>query len=206
MFALPLKERLLVSFLETYIDGHGFSPTVRLMREALGYRSNSPIQNLLDRLEQKGVIEREKGKSRTVRLRQLATPPNHLWLKGAIAAGGVVEPFTDAAMEPLLLPDSLHQPGHYALRVIGDSMIEAHICSGDYVILRPVYDVQTLKSGSIVAARVEGEGTTLKRFYLHADRVLLEPANPQFKTINVAAERVQVQGVLVTVWRDYAVS
>ena len=200
------KEARLLAFLEAHIRENGFSPTVRQMREALGYRSNSPIQSLLEQLERQGWIERERGKSRTVRLRRWTASSHEIDLCGTIAAGGVVEPFPETAIASLPFPIFLQRSEHYALRVLGDSMIDAHICSGDYVILRSVYDVQTLRSGSIVAARVDGEGTTLKHFHLEGNRVVLQPANRNFQPIEIAAEQVQVQGVLVSVWREYTVA
>ena len=69
--------------------------------------------------------------------------------------------------------------------------------------MRPVPDPEQLKNGLIVAARVEGHGTTLKRFYRQGEYVTLKPANPKYKPIEVMAKSVQVQGVLVGVWRDY---
>ncbi|MBF2029900.1 MAG: repressor LexA [Oscillatoriales cyanobacterium C42_A2020_001] len=203
MFALTHRERELLDFLDVYIQQHGFSPSVRLIREAMGYRSNSPVQIYLNRLEAKGVIYREKGKARTVRVLREPAPREGVFLQGTIAAGGVVESFTDHAPEPIQLPEPLNQPGNYALRVIGDSMIKSHICSGDYVILHAVSDAQALKPGSIVAAHVEGEGTTLKHFYLKEGRAILKPANDKFPDIEKDATRVQIQGVLVGVWREY---
>ncbi len=203
MSALTHRERQLLAFLDDYIQQNGFSPSVRLIREAMGYRSNSPVQVNLDRLEQKGYIYREKGKARTVRLMTTDASPAGVFLKGTIAAGGVVESFPVPSTEPLQLPEPFNQQGNYVLEVIGDSMIESHICSGDFVVLRPVVDVQALKPGSIVAARVEGEGTTLKHFYLRGDRAFLKPANANFQTHEEDATRVQVQGVLIGVWRQY---
>ena len=87
-----------------------------------------------------------------------------VFLLGTIAAGGVVESFTEHEPERLDVPEKLQKSGNYALRVVGDSMIDAHICPNDIVILRPETDPQRLKPGSIVAARVEGEGVTLKHF------------------------------------------
>ncbi len=84
----------------------------------------------------------------------------------------MVESFTDHQPELLLdLPQKFKKPGNYALRVIGDSMINAHILPEDIVILRPEVDPQQLKAGSIVAARVEGEGVTLKHFYQKETRL-----------------------------------
>jgi repressor LexA len=70
-------------------------------------------------------------------------------------------------------------------------------------ILRPVPDPDRVKNGTIVAARVDGHGTTLKRFYRRGDRVTLKPANTKYQPIEVAAKQVQVQGALVGVWRNY---
>ena len=82
-------------------------------------------------------------------------------------------------------------------------MIEDLIAEGDVVIMRPVPDPEQLKNGLIVAARVEGYGTTLKRFYRRGEQVTLKPANPKYQPIEVTANSVQVQGVLVGVWRGY---
>lgn len=206
MSALNRRERQLSDFLQAYIHQYGFSPTICLMKEALGYRSNSPVQNLLDRLEKQGIIEREKGSARTVRLLvrsdRPVKPEVGVFLQGTIAAGGVVEAFTDSPPEPTQIPVPFGKSDSYALKVLGDSMLGAHICSGDYVILCPVLDARSLKPGSIVAAHVAGEGTTLKHFYLKDDRVVLQPANPNFPVIEKDATLVQVQGVLVGVWRE----
>lgn len=69
--------------------------------------------------------------------------------------------------------------------------------------MRPVSEPDQLKNGTIVAARVDGYGTTLKRFYRRGDHVTLKPANPKYKPIEVAAMQVQVQGALIGVWRGY---
>ncbi len=82
-------------------------------------------------------------------------------------------------------------------------MIEDHIADGDLVILCPVAEPDKVKNGTIVAARVEGHGTTLKRFYRRSDRVILKPANVKYKPIEAPAEEVQLQGTLVGVWRNY---
>ena len=120
---------------------------------------------------------------------------------GAIAAGGLIEPFTDA-VEQLDFSNMSLPPQTYALRVSGDSMIEDLIADGDLVLLRPVPEPDHLKNGTIVAARVEGHGTTLKRFYRIGDRITLKPANRNYNPIEVPAVYVQVQGSLVAVWRN----
>ena len=121
---------------------------------------------------------------------------------GAIAAGGLLEPFTDA-VEQLDFSSLFLPPQTFALRVMGDSMIEDYITEGDVVLMRPVPEPDQLRNGTIVAAMVDGHGTTLKRFYRFGDRVTLKPANIKYQPIEVAAMQVQVQGALIGVWRDY---
>ncbi len=82
-------------------------------------------------------------------------------------------------------------------------MIEDLIADGDVVFLLPVPEPDHLKNGTIIAARVDGYGTTLKRFYRNGDRVTLKPANRKYNPIEVSAVQVQVQGSLIGVWRDY---
>ena len=95
---------------------------------------------------------------------------------GEIAAGGPIEAYQDAS-ETLAVPDILAPAGDaYVLRVRGDSMIEAHIADGDFVVIRPQ---ETARDGDIVVAQVEENAVTLKRFFREKDRVRLQPANPQ---------------------------
>lgn len=70
--------------------------------------------------------------------------------------------------------------------------------------MRPVPEPDQLKNGTIIAARVDGYGTTLKRFYRNGDRIILKPANPKYNPIEVPAMQVQVQGSLVGIWRIYS--
>jgi len=199
-------EEMLLNFLESYFESHGYPPSTREMvaemAKELGYRSTSNVEKLLDSLECKGSITREIGKARTVKsLRETKRRGIPFW--GAIAAGGIVESFTDHPPEFYSVSEALNKPGNYALRVIGDSMIDAHICNNDIVILSRNLEVNRIKPGGIVAVHVAGEGTTLKRFYQEGAYVRLEPANssPEFKVMKRDASLVQIQGVLVFVGR-----
>jgi repressor LexA len=205
MIPLNSREQKVFDWLVSYIDEHGYAPSIRQMVEALGFRSNSPVQLHLDRLKNKGYVAWEKGRMRTLQILLRPDRNDGVYLLGAIAAGGVVESFTDHQPELLLdLPQKFKKPGNYALRVMGDSMINAHILPEDIVILRPEVNPQQLKPGSIVAARVEGEGVTLKHFYQKGNQVTLMPANPEYPAIEVEdASRVHIQGVLVGMFRDY---
>ena len=200
MESLTEAQQQLYDWLADYIRTSQHAPSIRQMMRAMNLRSPAPVQSRLEHLRSKGYIDWTEGKARTIRI--LGSTPVGVPVLGAIAAGGLVEPFTDT-VEQLDLSPVFRQPGNFALRVIGDSMIEEMIAEGDVVIMRPVPDPEELKNGLIVAARVEGHGTTLKRFYRKGERVTLKPANPKYRPIEVTAKSVEVQGVLVGVWRGY---
>lgn len=200
MEPLTDAQQQLYDWLVDYIRTSQHAPSIRQMMRAMNLRSPAPVQSRLEHLRAKGYIDWTEGKARTIRI--LANVNTGVPVLGAIAAGGLVEPFTDA-VEQLDVSPVFRQAGNFALRVTGDSMIEDLIAEGDLVIMRPVSDPEQLKNGLIVAARVEGHGTTLKRFYRKGEQVTLKPANPKYDPIEVMANSVQVQGVLVGVWRDY---
>jgi len=200
MERLTEAQQQLYDWLVDYIRNSQHAPSIRQMMRAMNLRSPAPVQSRLEHLRAKGYIDWTEGKARTLRI--LGSRITGVPVLGAIAAGGLVEPFTDND-EQLDLSPLFCQPGNFALRVIGDSMIEDLITEGDVVIMQPVPDIEELKNGLIVAARVEGQGTTLKRYYRVGDRITLKPANPKYSPIDVTATKVQVQGVLVGVWRGY---
>ena len=200
MERLTEAQQELYEWLTEYIRLHQHSPSIRQMMQAMNLKSPAPIQSRLEHLRAKGYIEWNEGKARTIRI--LSSLKQGVPILGAIAAGGLIEPFTDA-VEHLDFTNLSFPPQTYALRVTGDSMIEDLITDGDLVFLRPVPEPTQLKNGTIVAARVDGYGTTLKRFYRQGDNVTLKPANPKYNPIEVNAIQVQVQGSLVAVWRSY---
>ncbi|HEY9658961.1 MAG TPA: transcriptional repressor LexA, partial [Allocoleopsis sp.] len=194
-------QQQLYDWLVEYIRENQHSPSIRQMMRAMGLRSPAPIQSRLEHLRNKGYIDWTEGKARTIRILK----PMGIPILGSIAAGSVVEAFTDT-VEQLDFSSSLLRPGDYALRVRGDSMIDALIDDGDVVIMRPVQDPKALKNGTIVAARVRGEGTTLKYYHRTGNQVALKPANRNYVPIEAAATDVEVQGALVGVWRGYNLS
>lgn len=113
-----------------------------------------------------------------------------------------MEPFVDE-QERLDLSHLLHGSSYWGLRVTGDSMIEDLITDGDLAIMRSLDPDETLKKGEIVAARVEGVGTTLKRYYQEGEMVMLKPSNLNYQPIELNANQIQVQGILIGVWRGY---
>lgn len=200
METLTEAQQQLYNWLVEYIRQHQHSPSIRQMMQAMNLKSPAPVQSRLEHLRAKGYIEWTEGKARTIRIVQKAR--QGVPVLGAIAAGGLLEPFTDA-VEQLDFYSLFLPPQTFALRVMGDSMIDDLITEGDVAIMRPVPEPDHLKNGTIVAARVDGYGTTLKRFYRRGDRVTLKPANSKYKPIEVAATQVQVQGALIGVWRNY---
>ncbi|EHC18562.1 transcriptional repressor LexA [Fischerella thermalis] len=201
MERLTEAQQELYDWLAEFIREHQHSPSIRQMMEAMNLKSPAPIQSRLEHLRAKGYIEWSEGKARTIRI--LHPLKQGIPILGTIAAGGLIEPFTDA-VEHFDFSNMPLPPQTYALRVAGDSMIEDSIVDGDLVFLRPVPEPDQLKNGTIIAARVDGYGTTLKRFYRNGDRIILKPANPKYNPIEVPAMQVQVQGSLVGIWRIYS--
>jgi repressor LexA len=196
----PLTEvqQQLYDWLIEYIKQNQHSPSIRQMMRAMNLRSPAPIQSRLEHLRTKGYIDWTEGRARTIRILK----PQGIPILGAIAAGSVVESFPDTG-EQLDFSSSAIKPGDYALRVRGDSMVGALIDSGDIVLMRPIQDQKALKNGTIVAARVNSDGTTLKYYHRRGNQVTLKPANPNYPLIEAPAVEVEVQGVLVGVWRGY---
>lgn len=201
MESLTQAQQELYDWLVEYIQTTQHAPSIRQMMRAMNLRSPAPIQSRLERLRSKGYIDWTEGKARTIRI--LHHKPQGISVLGEIAAGGLVEPCTDNE-EKLDLGNLFKHSSCYALRVVGDSMIEDLIAEGDMVIMRTVSPDEVPPNGEIVAARVEGYGTTLKRFYQNNDKVLLKPANAKYQPIEVMGHQVEIQGVLVGVWRSYS--
>lgn len=200
METLTEAQRELYDWLVEYISTTKHAPSIRQMMRAMNLKSPAPIQSRLDKLRSKGYLDWTEGKARTVRL--LQPQSQGLPILGAIAAGGLVEPFDDVK-EKLDLCGVTHQSNCFALRVTGDSMIEDLITEGDIVIMRAASRLEMIKNGEIVAARIHGYGNTLKRFYREENLVTLKASNPKYAPIEVAANLVEIQGVLMGVWRAY---
>ncbi|MBD1890071.1 transcriptional repressor LexA [Coleofasciculus sp. FACHB-SPT9] len=200
MEPLTDAQQQLYNWLVEYISQYQHAPSIRQMMRAMELKSPAPVQSRLEHLRAKGYIDWTEGKARTIRI--VRSGVGGVPVLGAIAAGGLVEPFTDT-VEQLDLAALFRQPDYYALRVVGDSMIDDQIAEGDMVIMRPVPEPDRVKNGTIVAARVEGHGTTLKRYHRQGEQITLKPANTKYDPIKVKANQVEVQGVLVGVWRGY---
>jgi repressor LexA len=197
---LTKVQQELYDWLVEYIRENQHAPSIRQMMMAMGLRSPAPIQSRLEHLRNKGFIQWAEGQARTIQILKHST--SGMPVLGAIAAGGLVDPYVDE-VERLDISSFFPGTNHFALRVTGDSMIEDMIADGDMVIMEPVVNAKDVKNGTIVAARVDGQGTTLKHYHISGDKVTLKPANSKYKPIHSPAEQVELQGTLVGMMRSY---
>ena len=171
------------------------------MMQAMGLKSPAPIQSRLKHLQEKGFISWQEGKARTLKLlSDVTNNSNTIPIMGSIAAGGLVETYSDLN-EELDINDVLKKRDIFALTVNGDSMVDAFIADGDMVLMEPVKEITSLKNGTIVSAMVPGSGTTLKYFFKKGKEIILEAANPNYEPIRIDCEQVIIQGKLLAVWR-----
>ena len=204
------RKQRIVDFIATTVRQRGYPPSVREIAKAVDLASTSAVHHHLQALEREGLLERGASHSRAIRvmpsaamrtgmpgsLTQITAGSGVFPVIGEIAAGGPIEAYQDAS-ETLSVPDAVVAGGDaYVLRVRGDSMIDAHITDGDYVVIRPQ---QTARDGDIVVAQVEENSVTLKRFFKEKNRVRLQPANEQYPP--QFYDNVNIQGKLIGVIR-----
>lgn len=210
--ALSERQRKILSFLKTFTLDNGYPPTIREIGKAVGISSTSVVNYNLDALQRAGYILRDRTVSRGIRLaedpREQAGSANliRIPLLGRIAAGEPLRVFTDAvdAEEAIELTRDLvpSDQNVYALKVKGDSMIDAFINDGDIVVMR---HTQTASNGDMVAAWLKAEEeTTLKRFFHEGDRIRLQPENKTMDPIYASPDNVEIMGRVVTVIRQVA--
>ena len=188
----------LYGWIKDYMKNFQHSPSIRQMMKAMGLKSPAPIQSRLKHLQDKGYISWQEGKARTLQI--VDEIIEGIPILGSIAAGGLIETFDDVR-ENLDVSDVFKSKDIFALRVNGDSMIDACIADGDMVLIEPLNDLYSLKNGTIVSALVPGLGTTLKYFFKRNGKVFLEAANPNYEPIILDDDQLVIQGKLLAVWR-----
>jgi repressor LexA len=195
--SLTPRQREIYSFIRSKIQGRGYGPTVREIGTEFGIKSPNGVMCHLKALQKKGLIHREANMSRAIQLlHDPATAPSALKVLGRIAAGSPLEAVEDAEDFQF---DILKKPAeNFVLQVTGDSMIEAHIADGDFVIIKKQ---EQARDGQIVAVLDDDGGATLKKLFRDRGRVRLEPANRTMKPI--FRDNVKVLGVLAGVVRKY---
>lgn len=209
--ALTPRQKEVLDFLAAYIERRGFSPSFEEIAAGLNLSSLATVHKHISALEQKGYVRRRFNESRSIevsrsyleaereRLGAHHAGQREVPLLGRIAAGLPVE--SVASPETLDLGEFTKSEGVYALQVKGDSMIDDHICSGDFVLVERVAEV---RDGEIVVALVDGMETTLKRLYREPDgRMRLQPANAEMAPIYVEPERLEIQGRVLAVLRKF---
>ena len=196
---LTYAQEELLNWIKSYVKEFQHSPSIRQMMVAMNLKSPAPIQSRLKHLQDKGFITWQEGRARTIKL--VEDVLNGIPIMGTVAAGGLVDSFNDI-IDTLDISSFIKRKGIFALKVNGDSMIDACIADGDTVLMQPMNNISSLRQGDIVCALVPGLGTTLKYYFSKGNQVILEPANPSYEPIQVSSDRVDIQGKLVAVWRQ----
>ena len=206
------RKQRIIEYIASTTRQRGYPPSVREIALAVDLASTSAVHHHLQALEREGMLERGASHSRALRLTPAAAmragsngsmgaqntsiDSHALPVIGEITAGGPIEAYQDAS-ETLTVPDTLAANGDaYVLKVRGDSMIDAHITDGDFVVIRPQH---TAHDGDIVVAQVEENAVTLKRYFREKNRIRLQPANERYEPMFY--DDVRIQGKLVGVIR-----
>ncbi|CAB4687896.1 MAG: transcriptional repressor LexA [Ilumatobacteraceae bacterium] len=204
--ALTERQRQILHVIEQAMQDRGYPPSVREIGEAVGLNSPATVHTHLKALQDMGFIRRDPSKPRAIEVRfdtnsEVAMerrPSRHIPLIGDVAAGTNV--LAQQNVEDLIpLPTDFTGEGElFMLRVRGDSMIEAGILDGDFVVAR---QQQVAENGDIVVAGIPGDEATIKTFKKSGKTITLIPANESMKPMVFDADEVQVFGKLVTVMR-----
>jgi repressor LexA len=212
---LTRKQSELLTYLSDHMQQHNVPPSFDEMRDALGLASKSGVHRLVSGLEERGYIRRLANRARAIEIlkpvtaaaggvvtRAVETASNlvSLPLLGRIAAGTPIEALSDPTNH-LEIPASMVGSGeHFALEIVGDSMVGAGILDGDTVVIQRA---ETARHGEIVVALINQQEATLKTLLKEPGRVGLEAANPRYETRYFSTGEVEVQGKLAGLIRNY---
>jgi len=188
------RQMEIYAFIRDKIHSRGYGPTVREIGQAFKIRSPNGVVCHLKALERKGLITRGKNMSRAI---ELVNEPAHLrglQMAGWVAAGTLR--VAEEQKERINFEDLFYHEDHFVLKVMGDSMIDAQIADGDWVVIKKK---QSAHAGDIVVAQTEDGEATLKQWFPERDRIRLQPANASMKPIYV--RNAKVLGILVGVVR-----
>ena len=209
---LTKRQQEIFDFIKRYSARYGYPPTVRDIGKAVGLASSSTVHAHLANLEKVGLLRRDPSKPRAIELLDRATAPVVSAVeavKSAVTPSGIPVLGRVAAGEPLLAEENIEDyvqipdiaggdDGEYLLRIRGESMKNAGILEGDYVVVRRQ---DTAADGEIVVALV-GEDATVKRFFREDDHIRLQPENEALEPIR--SRDVRVMGRVVGVFRQVA--
>ena len=195
-------QQRILAFIEQEIAQKGYPPSVREIGDAVGLKSTSTVHGHLRRLEARGLLRRDAMKPRAMEVRTGDSAARQAGIQliplvGNVAAGSPIlaEEYVE---DQIPLPEALLGEGkHFILKVHGDSMINAGIMDGDYVVVR---QQNTANNGEIVVALIEGSAT-VKRFYRENGHFRLQPENSSM--LPIITRSVDIAGKVVTVYRKY---
>ena len=200
------KRREILDFIAEQLRSRGYPPSVREIGEAVGLTSSSTVHAHLATLQRQGFLVRDPTKPRAIEVRYDATsgaaierrPTHFVPLLGDVAAGTNV--LAQENVEELLpLPEDVTGDGQlFMLRVRGDSMIDAGIFDGDFVVVRQQAEA---RKGEIVVAGIPGEEAMVKKFSRRGNKIVLIPANERLSPMELDPADVTVYGKVVTVLR-----
>lgn len=199
MEELTLRQKEVLEIVSRHIEEYGYPPTLREIGAKLGVSGTLGVLKHLDALERKGYLRRQEGSTRSITLSQQGQGVP-LPIVGQVRAGTLHPAIEDVEGHFTIDRSQMDKGGTFFLRVKGDSMIHAHIVEGDLALVRPQPDAH---NKDIVVAMVGGEAT-LKRFYREADRIRLQPENPNYDPIIVREGdgEVSIVGKVVGIYRQ----
>jgi len=203
------RQKEILRFIEEYIDENIQAPTLTEIKNHIGVKSLSTVHAHMKRLEDKGLIEKDRSADRGINLilraGKFAGEIIQVPLVGMIAAGSPIEAIEELGETIPLPAELIGNKRVFALRVKGDSMIEYLIADGDTVVLEKREDAD---NGDVVVALLDDGTATLKEFYKEKDKktgksyIRLQPRNPKYEPI-ILHEGITIQGKLVAVLRKY---
>lgn len=211
---LTRKQKELLDYLTAHVEAHDVPPSFDEMRDALGLASKSGIHRLVSGLEERGYIRRLANRARAIEIlkpasgalsdvsRAVAKAADavSLPLLGRIAAGTPIEALSDPSNQLEVPASMLGRGEHFALEIVGDSMVEAGILEGDTVVIERS---NTANHGEIVVALIQKQEATLKTLLKEPGRVGLQAENPRYETRYFQTDDVEVQGRLTGLIRKY---
>ena len=197
------RERDLLEFISQYMQKRGFAPTLAEICDGLGLRSPATVHEHIQNLIDKGVLKKSEGVRRGLEIidqKVMGWVQNvvEIPLVGRIAAGSPIEAINDHTSVVSVPPDMIGKKKCFALLVRGQSMIDAAILDGDFVICE---ETSEAANGEIVVALIKENFATLKRFFKEEDHIRLEPANSSMHPI--ITKNAKIQGRVVGVIRRY---
>lgn len=204
MTKVSKRQEAILEFIKNEVKSKGYPPSVREIGEAVGLASSSTVHGHLERLEGKGLIRRDPTKPRAIEILEIDDSPVpkqgvvHVPLIGKVTAGLPISAIEDI-QEYFPLPDTYGaaEDQLFMLEIMGESMIEAGILDGDYVVVKKQ---ATANNGEIVVAMTEEDEATVKRFYKEKNHFRLQPENSSMDPIYV--QNVTILGKVVGLYRN----